>query len=354
MKAITVTPGSKDSVQLIQLDSPRPKPNEVLMRIRKLGIDGTDRDINAGFYGAPPDGEDFLVCGHEALGIIESVGSNVKGFGSGDLVVPTVRRSCPENCVNCRNGESDMCLTGHYYEHGIYKLHGFASEFAVTDVGYLVKIPRELMDVAVLLEPTSIVEKALNQIYRIQSRMIWEPKTALMLGAGPIGQLGTLILRLKGLEVFTVARRPDNDPKARLVTASGAKYVNASETSLDSLGQSFDMIIEGTGNAAVAVGAMQHLATNGALCLLGVYDPEQFIIQAGDLFREMVLRNKLVLGSVNANKRYFELGLKDLQLIEEKFGGILARLFTSTLKPEDYEKAFEPDPSEIKTVIDFL
>jgi len=353
MKAIIVTPGSKNSVQLTQIDPPRPKPNEVLLRIKKLGIDGTDRDINAGFYGAPPDGGKFLVCGHEALGIIESVGAKVKGFAPGDLVVPTVRRSCVENCLNCRNGQSDMCLTGHYFEHGIYKLHGFASEFAVTDADYLVRIPRELADVAVLLEPTSIVEKALNQIYRIQNRMIWEPKTALMLGAGPIGQLGTLILRLRGLQVFTVARRPLDDPKAQLIFRSGAKYVDTKESSLDSLGQSFDIIIEGTGNAIVAADAMQHLATNGAFCLLGVYDPEQLSIQAGDLFREMVLRNKLLFGSVNANKSYFELGLKDFQLIKERFGNILTGLFSSILKPEDYEKGFEPDPSEIKTVIDF-
>jgi len=243
--------------------------------------------------------------------------------------------------------------TGHYYEHGIYKLHGFASEWAVTDANYLVKVPRELADVAVLLEPTSIVEKALHQIYTIQNRMIWEPKTALMLGAGPIGQLGTVLLRLRGLEVFTMARRPKDDPKARLVEECGAKYLSAKEASLDSLGKSFDIIIEGTGNASVAVDAMKHLATNGVLCYLGVYGPNQISFEAGGLFREMVLRNRLVFGSVNANKRYFEMGLKDFQLIRQKFGHVLSKLFTSTLEPEDFKKAFEPGSSDIKTVIDF-
>lgn len=338
---------------MIEVDVPKPKSGEVLLRVSRLGIDGTDRDINAGFYGAPPEGADFLVLGHEALGRIETVGSGVTGFAPGELVVPTVRRSCPENCVNCRSGESDMCLTGHYYEHGIYKLHGFASEWAVTDANYLVKIPRELADVAVLLEPTSIVEKALQQAYTIQNRMVWEPKSALMLGAGPIGQLGTLLLRLRGLEVFTVARRPANDSKARLVEASGAKYVNAEETSLDSLGRSFDMIIEGTGNASVAIDALRHLATNGVLCYLGVYGPRQVSFEAGSLFREVVLRNKLLFGSVNANKRYFEMGLKDFQAIKKKFGNLLPRLFTAVLKPEDFRKAFQPGADEIKTVIDF-
>ncbi len=353
MKAITATPGSKNSVRLGEIDPPKPRSSEVLLRVSKLGIDGTDRDINAGFYGAPPEGADFLVLGHEALGRIETVGSGVTGFAPGELVVPTVRRSCPENCVNCRNGESDMCLTGHYYEHGIYKLHGFASEWAVTDANYLVRIPRELGDVAVLLEPTSIVEKALHQVYTIQNRMVWEPKSALMLGAGPIGQLGTLLLRLRGLEVFTVARRPADDSKARLVEAAGAKYVNAKETSLDSLGKSFDIIIEGTGNASVAIDALRHLATNGVLCYLGVYGPGQVSFEAGGLFREVVLRNKLVFGSVNANKRYFEMGLKDFQEINRKFGNLLQRFFTAVLKPEDFGKAFQPGADEIKTVIDF-
>lgn len=353
MKAITTHPGTKDSVQLVEINVPEPKPSEVLLRTLKLGIDGTDRDINAGFYGAPPDGEKFLVAGHEALGRVESFGSAVRGFKSGDLVVPTVRRSCLENCLNCRIGESDMCLTGGYYEHGIYKLHGFASELAVSDSNYLVNIPSDLSDVAVLLEPMSIVEKAISQVYQIQTRMKWEPKTGLMLGAGPIGQLGTLLMRLKGLEVFTAAHRPKTDLKAQLVEASGATYVNTTETSVQSLGKKFDVILEGTGSAAVALDAMKNLATNGVLCYISVYNPAQQTFEIGDLLREAVLRNKVFFGSVNANKRYFEMGLHDFQTIKQRFGNILSRLFTSTLKPEDYLEAFKPEPGDIKTVIDF-
>lgn len=354
MRAIIVQPGSKDSVRLAEVEQPQPKSSEVLLRILKLGIDGTDRDINAGFYGATPDGQKFLVVGHEALGRIESVGNAVTGFTANDLVVPTVRRACPENCLNCRNGESDMCLTGHYYEHGIYKLHGFASELTISDANYLVKIPHELDDAAVLLEPMSIVEKAVSQIYHIQNRMTWEPKTALMLGAGPIGQLGTLLLRLKGLEVFTMARRPKSDVKAKLVEAAGATYVNAEETALQALGKKFDIILEGTGNANVAMDAMKNLATNGVLCYLGVYGQSQLTSEVGDLLREAVLRNKVFFGSVNANKRYFEMGLEDFTAIKQKFGNALSNLFTSTLKPENYEEAFKPGPGDIKTVIDFL
>jgi threonine dehydrogenase-like Zn-dependent dehydrogenase len=352
MQALTVTPGLKGSAQLAEIRQPSPKSSEVLLRIMKLGIDGTDRDINDGLYGAPPDGEKSLVVGHEALGAIVSVGQDVKNFAEDELVVPTVRRPCPENCLNCRNGESDMCQTGHYHEHGIYKLHGFASETAVSNAEYLVKVPRELADVAVLLEPTSIVEKAITQAYEIQERMNWAPQTALMLGAGPIGQLGTILLRLRGLEVYTLARRPKDDLKAQLVEATGAHYVNAKETSLDSLGKNFDMIFEGTGNAPLAMSVMNHLATNGVLCYLGVYGPSERTFKP-DFLREVVLRNKLAFGSVNANKRYFEMGLNDFKQIKATFGNLLSKLLTSSLKPEDFEEAFRPSEAEIKTVIDF-
>jgi threonine dehydrogenase-like Zn-dependent dehydrogenase len=150
-----------------------------------------------------------------------------------------------------------------------------------------------------------------------------------------------------------MARRPNDDLKAQLVEATGAKYVNAKETTLDSLAKNFDIIIEGTGNASVAIGAMRYLATNGVLCFLGVYGPSKLTFEIGDLLRETVLRNKLVFGSVNANKRYFEMGLKDFRQIKLKFGSLLSRLFTATLKPDDYKKAFEPESDEIKTIIDF-
>lgn len=353
MKAVIIRPGSKNSVQLTDIQTPILGNNEILLRTLKLGIDGTDRDINAGFYGAPPDGDDFLVVGHEALGVVDDIGDDVTGFNSGDLVVPTVRRSCPENCLNCKNDESDMCLSGHYFEHGIYKLHGFASEKTKSNANYLVKIPKDMMDVAVLLEPMSIVEKALTQILEIQRRMRWEPRNALMLGAGPIGQLGTLLMRLKNLNVSTVARRPKDDFKARLVTQAGAQYVNATETNLDSLGTDFDIILEGTGNPNVAIDAVTRLATNGVFCFLGVYGPSQVNFPGGDVFREMVLRNKVLFGSVNANKRYFEMGLDDFRAIKQKFSNTLISLITSKLSLEEYGRAFQPDPNEIKTVIDF-
>lgn len=172
MKAVGVTPQKPNTLRIVDQDIPTPKPNEILLDVQKVGVCGTDRDIIAGFYGEAPQGSDYLVIGHESLSRVAGIGSKVEGVRKGDLVVPTVRRNCPENCLNCSSGESDMCLTGHYKEHGIKGLHGFAREFAVSDSEFVVKLPESLSDVGILLEPLTIVEKSLTQAYEIQeSRM---------------------------------------------------------------------------------------------------------------------------------------------------------------------------------------
>src|SRR2546430_2024210 len=159
MRALTVTPGVKNSIRLDDIDPPTPSSSQALLRVREIGICGTDLDINQGFYGEAPLGSNYLVTGHESLAIVENIPGNSPGISKGDLVVPTVRR--PDSCMNCLAGESDMCLTGNYREHGIKRLHGFASEFAVSDVDFLVKVPSKLANVAVLLEPMSVAEKGI-------------------------------------------------------------------------------------------------------------------------------------------------------------------------------------------------
>ncbi len=203
MKAVAVTPGKAGSVRIIDLPKPNPTGAQALLRVHKIGIDGTDLEINQGSYGEAPSGSDYLISGHECLAAVEEVPKNSAGIEKGDLVVPTVRR--PDDCLNCRNGESDMCLTGQYKEHGIKGLHGFCSEYSVSDLNFLVRIPKKLTNLAVLLEPMSVAEKAVLQSFKIQERMIWKPKRALVLGAGPLGLLTTILLRTKGLDVTTIA-----------------------------------------------------------------------------------------------------------------------------------------------------
>ncbi|HER54695.1 MAG TPA: glucose dehydrogenase [Candidatus Bathyarchaeota archaeon] len=353
MKALVVKPPKRNSVELAEISTPVPSENQVLLETLCVGIDGTDREINEGAYGEPPEGSDFLVLGHEALARISAVGDSVRGFSLGDLVVPTVRRPCWENCLNCRNGEVSMCLTGNYYEHGIYKLHGFASEYALCDSDFLVKIPDELENVAVLLEPLSVVEKAVSQVFKIQQRMIWEPKRALVLGAGSLGLLAAMLLRLKGLEVYCLATQPKDSLKADIVNHVGGTYVNATETPLKKLSVNFDLIVEATGNVSVAIDSLPLLDVNGVLCFLGVYREKMACQDFGKVLTRMVLGNRLMFGSVNSDKVHFEAGIHDLFDIQRRYGKVVERLITEKLGAEDFRRAFLHEETTIKTLVCF-
>src|SRR5437879_11759703 len=214
MRALTVTPGVKNSIKLAQIDEPTPTASQALLRVREIGICGTDMDLNQGFYGEAHTEPSYRVTGHESLSTVESIPKNNQGISKGDLVVPTVRR--PDDCINCQHGESDMCLTGNYKEHGIKGLHGFGSDFAVSDFNFLVKVPSGLADVAVLLEPMSVGEKGVYQAFKIQERLLWKPQRALILGPGPVVLLTTYLLRLKGLDVVVTATWTDTSYKANM------------------------------------------------------------------------------------------------------------------------------------------
>ena len=313
MKAITVSPRTAGSLSLREVAAPEPKSGELLLRVQRVGICGTDMDIVSGFYGEAPQSSPYLIIGHESISKVEEVGPGAGGFSRGDLVVPTVRRDCPEECLNCRSGESDMCLTGHYREHGIKGLHGFASQLAVTDARFVIELPRALSEVGVLLEPLTIVEKGISQAFRIQqARMKWEPKKALVLGSGPVGLLATALLRLRGLEVTTVARRPTDSLKAKLASATGATYVDVSETPLSSMEKRFDIVLEATGSTSVALEAQSLCGTNGVVSYVGIYRSMAATEDAGKVFTDLVLGNRTYFGSVNANISYFREGASDL------------------------------------------
>jgi threonine dehydrogenase-like Zn-dependent dehydrogenase len=254
--------------------------------------------------------------------------------------------------MNCLNGESDMCLTGNYREHGIKRLHGFGGDFAVSDVEFLVKVPSELADVAVLLEPMSVAEKGVYQAFKIQERMLWKPKRVLILGAGPVGLLTTYLLRLKGLEVVVTATRAKDSAKARLAQRAGAVYVNTIEQPLQSLGK-FDLIMEETGSAQVAMQATSMLNRNGIMCFLGIYSSTTAPEDIGEFYKDVVLGNKTFFGSVNANISYFRMGLKDFADIEKRFDRILRDTISLRISPEEFQKAYAQNKDNIKTVIRF-
>lgn len=353
MKAIVAEPPKRNSVKLVEIPKPIPGESEVLLKTLCVGIDGTDREIDEGIYGTPPKGFDYIILGHEAIARVQEVGDQVTGLSESDLVVPTVRRPCDENCLNCRIGETDMCLTGNYYEHGIYRLHGFASEYALSDANFLIKIPKTLEDVAVLLEPLSIAEKAVAQSFKIQKRAEWQPEKAFVVGAGPLGLLATIILRSKGLEVYAAATREKESLKATIVRSVGGSYINVRDIPIGTMEEKFDIVIEATGRVEPALEALNLLGANGVICFLGVYREKRACQEFGKVLTNMVLGNRLVFGSVSSNKKHFQMGIKDMLETRSRHGNILGRLVTKKLYPTDFERAFKPEREDIKTIICF-
>ena len=339
MKAIAVKPGRPDSVHLATLKKPSiddvKNDRGVLVEVLEVGVDGTDKEINEALYGNAPKGEKFLVIGHESFGRVVEVGKKVTEVAPGDFVAATVRR--PGRTMYDKIGTYDMTTDTKYWERGISYLHGFLTEFYVDEPEYLVKVPESLKHVGVLMEPMSVVEKGVVQAYEIQRRLkVWDPRRALVLGAGAIGQLATLVLRLKGLEVVTMARTPGPHLKAELVGRIGAKYISNREIDLDTVCKQhgpFDIIFEATGSSGVAFKALELLAKNGVLILTSITGgKETATIPADRINLEFVLYNKVMFGTVNANREYFELGVKDFAHAEAQYPGWLGSLLSHPVR----------------------
>jgi glucose 1-dehydrogenase len=354
--AIAIHPGQANSLHLTEIARDDPGPGEVLIHIRQVGICGTDRELIHGSFGSAPAGAASLVLGHEMLGEVAAVGADVPGFVPGQLVTATVRR--PDGCPACGAGQPDMCQWLDYTERGIVGSHGFMTESVVEDVRWVVAVPRELDHVGILVEPLSVVEKALRQANLIQRRLAsWDPKTALILGAGPIGLLGTLLLRSRGMEVVTMARRPGPHTAAEIVAAAGARYAATQEVSMQEVAAALppiDLIFEATGNAAPGFAAMEILGNNGVLVLLsGASQPAELTVPAAAINGSLLRGNKVVAGSVNSAREDFELGVEDLARFETLWPGLTSRLITRRLDGlGDYARILENPDGDIKTVID--
>ena len=346
MKAVAVFPGTPGSIHLADLPTPSvddiPDGHGVLVEVLRVGVDGTDKEINDAEYGAAPEGYDFLVTGHESLGRVLEVGENVRGLEPGDYVVATVRR--PGSSIYDRIGTYDMTTDTTYFERGINLLHGYLTERYVDDPEYIVKVPTALKDVGVLLEPTSIAEKGIAQAYEIQRRLkVWRPQRAAVVGAGTLGLLATLILRLRGLEVTTLARTEPPTLNSELVEAAGGRYVSTRRMPLKEAAEEygpFDIIFEATGVSVVAFEGMEALGKNGVLVLTGISGGDRTVEVPGDhIMLGFVLGNKVAVGSVNANRAYFERGVEDMALAEAQYAGWLARLLTHPVQGLDnYEE----------------
>ena len=349
MKAVALIPRKPDSLFLGELPAPSvddvPGGRGVLVKVLRVGVCGTDKEIQAGEYGAQPPGYDFLVLGHESLGVVERVGAKVTELAPGDYVVARVRR--PGNSPYDAIGMQDMSTDDEYHEHGINLLHGFFTEHYVDVPEFLTKIPAGLREVGVLTEPMTVVEKGVSQAYEIQRRLrIWNPKVAAVLGAGPVGLLATLVLRLRGLDVVTIALRESPYLNSDLVEALGARYVSARKMSLTEAAAEygpFDLMFEATGFSPLVFEAMQALGKNGVLVMASVTGGDRMAeVPADAINLGFVLGNKVAVGTVNAAQEHYRAAAQDMTLAEAMYPGWLARLLTHPVQGLDnYRQAFD-------------
>ena len=349
MKAISVFPGKPNSVHVADLPKPSldhvPNGRGVLVRVLRVGVDGTDKEINAAEYGAAPPGYDFLVIGHEGFGQVEAVGPNVTELKAGDYVVATVRR--PGKSIYDLIGTNDMTTDDTYYERGINLRHGYLTEYYVDDAEFIVKIPQGLKHVGVLLEPLTVVEKGIHQAYEIQRRLkVWRPRKAAVMGAGTIGLLATMILRLRGLEVITFGQTPKPYLNSDLIEALGAQYLSTRDMPLREAATAygpFDIIYEATGYSPLVFEAMEVLGKNGVLVLASVTGGSRRVeVPADKINLDFVLGNKVMVGTVNGNREYFEAAVRDLALAASQFPGWASRLLTHPVRGlENYRKLID-------------
>jgi threonine dehydrogenase-like Zn-dependent dehydrogenase len=346
MQALTVQPNKADTLDIDDIDEPRAGVGELLVDGLAIGVCGTDKEIAEGSYGwAPPD-KQRLIMGHESLGRVVDAPAD-SGFDKGDLVVGVVRRPDPVPCGACANGEFDMCRNGRYTERGIKERDGYGSERWTVESDYAVSLDPHLEDVGMLLEPTTVVAKAWEQVRRVGQRAYFEPRRALITGAGPIGLLAGLLAVQQGLETHILDRVTEG-PKPGIVAALGATYHH------DDIGDVAprlkpDVVIEATGAGPVVFGAIEATATYGIVCLTGVSPAGRRLrIDAGAVNRELVLENDAVVGSVNANLRHYRQAVDALAKADKDW---LASMITRRVPLHRAREAFTPQRDDVKVVI---
>jgi glucose 1-dehydrogenase len=344
MKAITVEPRKPGSVRFEEVPEPDARDGSVLVQAVAVGVCGTDTEIVAGAFGAPPPGKTRLVLGHESLGRVLDPGP-ASGLAAGDLVAGIVRRPDPVPCPNCAVGEWDMCRNLLYTERGIQQIDGFMSERWRIEPEYALRIDGSLGLLGVLLEPLAVVVKAWEHLEAVGRRAHWQPRSVLVTGAGPIGMLAAMLGKQRGLEVH-VLDRVESGPKPEIVRALGATY----HTSFDRLGFEPDVLVECTGAGQVIADAVQAVAAGGVVCLVGVGHGGPIGLPTADVAASMVLRNKAVFGSVNANRRHWQEAGETLGRAERSW---LERLVTRREHPADFARALERGPDDIKVVVEF-
>jgi threonine dehydrogenase-like Zn-dependent dehydrogenase len=366
MKAIANISGTA-TLQLVE----RPEPvlcaeDEVKLKVLRVGICGTDREEAAGGRSKPPEGQTELVIGHEMFGQVVEIGKAVSRVAVGDLAVFTVRRGCGK-CLPCRMNRSDMCQTGEYAERGIWGLDGYQTEYALDKEQYVVRVPSELEPVGVLCEPLSVAEKAIDEAVRLQvARLPDAPGTldwlygrpCLVAGLGPIGLLAAMLLRLRGAQVYGLDVVEAGTPRPSWLEHIGGQYIDGRQVPADQVDDHLgriDLIFEATGVAALEFNLLDALAQNGVYVLTGIPGGDRPLeLQGAELIRQLVLRNQVMVGSVNAARDHFQMAVDDLMHAQLLWGEHVNQLITDHHPYTDFDQALhQHTPDEIKAVIEW-
>jgi threonine dehydrogenase-like Zn-dependent dehydrogenase len=368
MRAVAVFPSEKSLRLVDHPEPPAPVRSEVKLRMLDVGVCGTDREIAHFDYGTPPSGSPYLVLGHESLARVVELGPDVKHISKHDLVVTTVRRPCPHaNCRACAIGRQDFCFTGDFSERGIKERHGFMTELVVDEERYMQVVPQKLRDVGVLIEPLTIAEKGLRQVWDVQDRLPWggadttsgdgHGHRAVVLGAGPVGMLGLLALLVRGFDTTMYSSGPASSEKGRWVEEVGGHYVSTADMTVSQLAEqigNIDLVYEATGVSSLAFEMLAFLGINGVFVMTGVPALKAPVsIDVDRLMRNMVLKNQLMFGTVNAAPSAFQEAIADLGRFEARWPKPLRKLITGHYPPEGIEELLIKPSFGIKRVVRF-
>jgi threonine dehydrogenase-like Zn-dependent dehydrogenase len=347
MHALTVEPKTSGTARLADLEDPRALEGELILHPLAVGICGTDREILEGRYGWAPPGRSRLVLGHEAVAHVAAAPQSAQ-FAVGDLVVPIVRHPDPVPCSSCAVGEWDMCRNGRYTEHGIKELDGFCAQSVRMDPQYVVRVSPKLRELAVLVEPTSVVAKAWEHIEHIGRRAHWAPKTVLVTGAGPVGLLAALLGKQRNLEVY-IYDAVTSGPKPELARGLGAHYIDQRLPELLS-SVPMDIVLECTGAQTVVLDVMTHNARGAITCLVGLSaSGGNTSADIGKLDQSIVLENDVIFGSVNANRRHYEAAAQALERADE---GWLSALISRRVPLARWNEAVQRAKNDVKVLIE--
>jgi glucose 1-dehydrogenase len=351
MKAVAVEPKSGKTELRTVPDPQLESEKQVLVRMLEVGVCGTDSGICGGGKGTAPEEADFLIPGHEGFGEVVEVGGAASRFSPGDLVVPSVRRPCPHPaCTPCRTGHQDFCVTGDYVERGIEGSHGFAAELIVEEEQYLCRVPEELRDVGVLAEPLSIAEKGLRQLFALQRRLPWltdasdaeilSGRNAVVLGGGPIGLLGCLLLRLYGVNTVVYSRTEPPAPEVEVTRAAGAEYVSSQQQEFEEVAGRLggvDLVYEGTGASELMFEVLPAMSRNAVFLATGVPEPgDTAEIETDRVMHELVMKSQVLCGIINSSRADFESAIEHLGQMKQQFPEALDGIITHREEPRDF------------------